>query len=68
LANSYHERRKPKRMKFYNKANLRIGKQSLPNRCGMDINDLDFDWTDGMTDDLLRISLKKHFKVNKDLK
>jgi len=68
LANSYHERRKPKRMKFYNKANLRIGKQSLPNRCGTDINDLDFDWTDGMTDNLLRISLKKHFKMNNDLK
>jgi len=41
LANYHHERRKPKRMKFYNKANLRIGKQPLPNRCGMDSNDLD---------------------------
>jgi len=31
ISNSFTERRKPGRMKFYNKANLRIGRQALPN-------------------------------------
>jgi len=59
--NSYSERQKPKRLKFFNKANFRIGKQCLPNRCGLHMNDIPFDWTDGLSDDLIRIYLKKHF-------
>jgi len=61
LTQSYVEGRKPKRLKLYNKANLWIGKQALPNRCDECLNDLPFDWTDGLTNDAIRTSLKKTF-------
>jgi len=60
LTQSKIERRKPKRLKFYNKANLRIGRQDLPNRWGESLNDLPFDWTNGIADDTIRKNLKKH--------
>jgi len=61
LPQSYVERRKPKRLKFFNKANLRIGKQALPNRCDDCLNDLPFDWTDGLTGEAIPTNLKKTF-------
>jgi len=60
--NSYVERRRRGRLKFYDGSRLRIGRQMIDNRlCFM--NDLDYDWLTGTSDDRLRIELKKHFKM-----
>jgi len=42
--NIYTERRRPDRYKFYSSTRLRIGDQSLTNRAGSVMNELDFDW------------------------
>jgi len=63
IANTYAERRKPKRLKFFNKADHKIGNQAIQNRCGTTINELGFDWLDGFSDDGWRIQLKKHFGI-----
>jgi len=67
LLNAYTERRKPGRFKFYSKANLRIGRQAISNRSTALLNDLDFDWKHGLTDDLLRKKLKVQFKMAKQV-
>jgi len=64
ISNSFIERRKPSGMKFYNKANLRIRRQALPNRCDY-LNEQTFDWTDELSDDVVRVNLKKHYNLNK---
>jgi len=51
IANSYSERRKPNRLKFFNKADHKIGNQAIQNRCGTVINQLGFDWLDGFNVD-----------------
>jgi len=61
----YTERRRPKRPKFYCKANLRIGRQTVGNRIPALLNDLDFDWIDGLSNDSLRRLLKVHLKMAK---
>jgi len=64
LAENLHtERRKPLRPKFFNKANLRIGRQSLVNRCDIRMNDLEFDWMTNLTDDVIRRNVKLHLKM-----
>jgi len=45
----------------YNKADHKIGRQAVQNRCGEVINELGFDWTDGFSDDGWRMRLKQHF-------
>jgi len=65
LMNSFLERRKPLRLKFFNKADLRIGRQTLTNRCDLLINDLDFDWFYATSDDYIRVNLKKHYNMNR---
>jgi len=40
---------------------MRIRKQSLPYRCGMDVNDVTFDWIDGLTNNALRILKFRNF-------
>jgi len=61
MKQSYCERRFPHRTKFYSKADLRIGRQSLANWAGELMNDLDCDWNDDNTNDhRIRIILKKH--------
>jgi len=35
--NFYMERRKPGRLKFYNSARLKMGKQGIPNRIDFDL-------------------------------
>jgi len=62
---AYTERRKPGRFKFYSRANLRIGRQAISNRSAALLDDLDFDWKHGVTDDLLGKKLKVHFKMAK---
>jgi len=47
------ERLKPHHYNFYCKANLGIGGQSFTNRTAALLNDLDFDWKDGMLNDKL---------------
>jgi len=64
-ANSYIERRKPKRMKFWSKADHRIGRQSIVNRAGSLLNDVAFDWLPTISDDLLRKSLKCYFNFGR---
>lgn len=60
-ANPYIERRKPWRMKFWSKADHRIGRQSITNRAGSLLNDVAFDWLPTISDDILRKSLKCNF-------
>jgi len=62
LSNAYIERRKPGRLKFYDNSRTRIGRQNFGNRLGL-LNDIDFDWTDGLTDGAIRTKLKKFFKM-----
>lgn len=52
MTTSHVEQRNPKRLKFYNKAEHKIGKQSLQNMCRVALNDLGFDGADGFSDDL----------------
>jgi len=61
--NMFTERRKPFRPKFFNKADLRIGRQALVNRCDMLMNDLDFDWMIDLTDDMIRRNVKFHLNM-----
>jgi len=44
MKKSLLERRKPHRLKFFSKADLRICRQILMNRCDNLINPQDFDW------------------------
>jgi len=60
---SYRERRKPKRPKFYNKSDHRIGRQTLCNRAGDLLNNANFDWDCDLTDDAIRKNLKMHFDM-----
>lgn len=62
-ANSYVERRRMLRPKFWNKSNYRIGKQALQNRAGELVNDVNFNWSDGISDDALRVNLKRHYQM-----
>jgi len=59
----FTERRKPLKPKFFDDSKRRIGRMAVRNRLNF-INDVEFDWINGMTDDLLRIKLKKHFKFD----
>jgi len=56
--NLYIERRQPMRLKS-SKCDLRICTQSIENQAGKYINDIDFDWADGITVDGLRTNLKR---------
>jgi len=64
MANSYIERRKPKRLKFFDASKTRIGRQPIENRIGTILNNVEFDWTDGISNDAIRRNLKKHFNMN----
>jgi len=65
MRQSYCERRFPHRTKFYSKADLRIGRQSLANRAGELMNNLDCDWNvDNTNGHRTRIILKKHLKMS----
>jgi len=57
--NMYIERRRPLRPKSFSKCDLRIGMQSIVNRACNYINDIDFDWANGIADDALRTNLKR---------
>jgi len=65
--NVYTERRRPDRYKFYSSANLRIGDQSLTNWAGSLMNELDFDWAMGLSYDQIRVKLKRHFGMAKQV-
>jgi len=60
MMNTFTERRRSGRPKFYDNSKRRIGRQALRNRLNF-INDLGFDWINGMSDTALRINLKKEF-------
>jgi len=62
---SYVERRRPGRLKFYDDARTKIGRQTLCNRAGFCVNKVDFDWkNEDMNNDKLRICQKKTFNMN----
>jgi len=62
--NSYVERRRPGRIKYFDNSRSKIGRQTLNNRAGQCVNDVDFDWKcDNLTNDRLRLCLKKCFKM-----
>jgi len=57
---AYINDRLPKRAKFINKANMRIGNHYLKNRLQA-LNTLSFDWIGDYTDEHIRKNLKKAF-------
>jgi len=57
---AYTNDRLPKRAKFINKANMRIGNHYLKNRLQA-LNTLSFDWIGDYTDEHIRKNLKKAF-------
>lgn len=66
LENLYVERRKPCRGRFYNNSTGKVGLHELKNRLNF-ICDLDFDWLGlDLSDDAIRIKLKKFFNFNFD--
>jgi len=56
--NMFVERRRSEKPKFYDNSRRKIGRQALRNRL-LFMNTFNFDWLDGLTDDKLRINLKK---------
>jgi len=65
-SNSYVERRRPGRLKFYDGSRTVPGRQTLKNRAGSCLNDANFDWFNlDISKDCLRINLKKLFKMSK---
>jgi len=62
IKNLFIERRKPEMPKFYDDSKKKVGRQAIRNRLGH-LNGLTFAWKNGISDDLLRINLKKHFKI-----
>jgi len=61
-ANSYVERRRMLRFKFWNKSNYKIGRHALRNRAGELVNDAIFDWANGISDNVLGVNLKVTIK------
>jgi len=63
MVNSYTERRRPWRHKFFNNAKRKVECQMIRNRAGEILNNADFDWLNEMSNDRIRICLKKHFNM-----
>jgi len=63
VSTCYRERRRPRRPKFFNKSDHRIGRQTLCNRAGELLNEASFDWDCDISDNLIRRNLKKHFNM-----
>jgi len=59
----YSTRRKPGKMLFFDGSKTRIGFQSIENRIGDIFKELDFSFDKDMSDDLLRVSLKRSLKM-----
>jgi len=57
------ERRRSEKPKFYDNSRRKIGRQALRNRL-LFMNAFNFDWLDGLTDDKLRINLKKALQMS----
>jgi len=62
IQNMFTERRRPEVPKFFDNSKRKIGRQAVRNRLSP-LNGLTFKWMNGISDDLLRINLKKHFKM-----
>jgi len=60
--NMFVERRRSGKPKFYDNSRRKIGRQALRNRL-MFMNRFDFDWSDGLSDDRLRIDFKKALEM-----
>jgi len=60
---SYATRRNPDKLLFYDASRTRIGFQAIGNRLANVINHLDFTFNVNMSDDLIRISLKKSLNM-----
>jgi len=56
------ERRRSEKPKFFDNSNRKIGRQALRNHLVF-MNQFNFDWAYGLTDDRLRINLKKALKM-----
>jgi len=63
--NTFTERRRSGRPKFYDDSKRRIGRQSLRNRLNF-LNGVSFELINGMSDATLRINLKKEFGMRID--
>jgi len=49
-------------VRFHDNARKRIGKQNFENRRGL-LNDIDFEWTQELSDGAIKIMLKKLFSI-----
>jgi len=61
--NMFIERRRSGRPKFFDNSKKKIGRQALRNRLGF-MGRFKFDWSSGLTDDNLRVNLKKELGIN----
>jgi len=59
----YTTRRRPNKYLFYDKSQTKNGFQSIENRIATIFNDIDFDFANEMTDDCIRISLKRSLNM-----
>jgi len=60
---SYSTRRHPDRCLFYDRSRTKNGFQSIENRVGAIFNELDFNFSNNLTDEFIRISLKRSLKM-----
>ena len=61
LSSAYINDRQPGKAKFIDNSRLKIGKQSIINRIGPIFSKLDYNWIGSISDDAVRINLKKRF-------
>jgi len=61
--NSYATRRNTDKLLFYDASRTKLGHQALGNRLAHIINNLDFNFHVTMTDDQIRINLKKSLNM-----
>jgi len=60
---SYATKRNPNKLLFYDASRTKLGHQALGNRLAHIINNLDFNFHVTMTDDQIRINLKKSLNM-----
>jgi len=69
MSNSYSQRRQQNRLYFFDASAKKIGQQSFKNRLSGVSKRMNFEWLQPMSDNALRINLKKSFFMyNKNLK
>ncbi len=61
---AYVNDRMPLKARFFDRSKLKIGRQSLQNRVGHLFSKISFDWVTPLSNDALRMNLKKEFFIS----